>query len=169
MRVYRVGRELVIQELDRQGKSLCAMNFKQNEDDFDELNTLIDVTDSRVINDVSARIVAAAARFTLLGLTGKALEAAVRQEVESGSTAYIDRTATGLANRTLNIGRSDEAAEHSEIERVEYSALLDQNVCGPCAADDGETTTNEDDLTPAPNPDCEGGDWCRCFHVFLTT
>lgn len=142
--------------------------MKQEDEEFDELDELTDVTDARVSNDVQARIIAAAARFTLLGLLGAALLDAIRGEVEMGSVSYIDRTATGLANRTLSIGRADEADERrDDWERVEYSAILDQNVCGPCAAEDGQEAANEADLRPAPNPECEGGDWCRCFHVFV--
>lgn len=155
----------------RQGRSLVAIELKtkatDDDDEFDELDTLVDVTDARIANDVQARIIAATARYTALGLVGDALLKAVSDDVNSGSTAYIDRTATGLANRTLSIGRSDEAATH-DIERVEYSALLDNNVCSPCAAEDGRIAANEDQLQPAPNPECEGSDYCRCFLVYIT-
>ena len=158
--IYRGGRRLVAAELGGERK--------QEDEEFDELDELTDVTDARVSNDVQARIIAAAARFTLLGLLGAASLDAIRGEVEMGSVSYIDRTATGLANRTLSIGRADEADERrDDWERVEYSAILDQNVCGPCASEDGQEAANEADLQPAPNPECEGGDWCRCFHVFV--
>jgi len=48
-----------------------------------------------------------------------------------------------------------------------YSALLDGATCAACEPMDGEVTT---DLTLAegwtPNPDCEGGDRCRCLTVY---
>jgi hypothetical protein len=158
--VYRHGRLLVAAELGRK-QSLA-------DDEFEELDTLTDLTGSRVANDVQSRVIAAAARFALLGLTGAALLSAVQGEIQSGSVSYIDRASTGLANKVVNIGRRDEAENRrGDWGRVEYSALLDNNVCGPCAAEDGKTANNEDDLQPAPNPECEGGDWCRCFHVFI--
>lgn len=161
IQVHRRGRLLVASEL---GKKAAI----DEEDGFDELDTLTDLTDARVANDVQSRITAAAARFALLGLAGAALIAAVQKEMADGSLGYIDRASTGLANRVINIGRTDEAqSRKSEWERVEYSALLDPNVCGPCAAEDGKEADNENDLTPTPNPECEGGDWCRCFHVFI--
>lgn len=176
--VHRQGRILVAKELGHskadeysQGSlgQVMAYSQKQTDDDeFDDLDTLTDVTNSRVANDVQSRIVAAAQRFTLLGLTGAALFGAVQGELNTGSVSYIDRASTGLANRVINIGREDEAQRRrGEWSRVEYSALLDQNVCGPCAAEDGQEADNEADLTPVPNPNCEGGDWCRCFHVFV--
>lgn len=161
IKVHRQGRMLVAAELGKK-QSL------EEEDEFDDLDVLTDVTDARVANDVQSRIVAAAARFALLGLVGVPLLDAIRTEVNAGSVGYIDRASTGLANRVINIGRMDEAERRrDEWGRVEYSALLDQNVCGPCAAEDGKEAQNEADLTPTPNPECEGGDWCRCFHVFI--
>jgi hypothetical protein len=160
VKVHRQGRMLVAAELGQKADAPDA-------DDFDELDLLTDLTTSRVTNDVQSRIIAAAARHSLLGLTGAALIAAVTGEINTGSVGYIDRAATGLANRVINIGRGDEAENRrDEWERVEYSALLDQNVCQPCADEDGKTANSEDDLQPAPNPECAGGDWCRCFHVW---
>jgi len=163
---FEAGRRLLATELSRQsGKSA---QIKQTPAENAELDDLTDLTASRVANDVQARIAAAAARYSLLGLTGNELWNAVDDELRAGSVSYIDRSATGLANKLLNLGRSSEADDRSdEWDRVEYSAILDQNVCGPCSAADGETAASEDDLTPVPNPDCEGGDWCRCLHIFI--
>lgn len=190
VKVHRQGRMLVARELGGLPKGFahepgcnekfvkndprgyqCQCTFKATaEDEFDDLDLLTDLTDGRVVNDVQARIIAAAQRFSLLGLSGNALQEAVSNEVTSGSTGYIDRAATGLANKVVNLGRSDEAqARSDEWDRVEYSALLDQNVCEPCASADGETGPAEDDLTPAPNPECAGGDWCRCFVVYVSS
>lgn len=157
IKVYRQGRSLVAGEL---GKKAAE------EDEFDDLDLLTDVTSARVVNDVQARIIAAAARFRLLGLEEVALFDAVRSEIQAGSVSYIDRAATGLANKVINIGRSDEA-EDSGYNSVEYSALLDQNVCPACLSEDGDSSTNEADLEPVPNVSCDGGDWCRCVHVYI--
>jgi hypothetical protein len=159
--VHRQGQLLVAAELGKKADIT-------DDDEFDELDLLTDLTASRVTNDVQSRIIAAAARYSLLGQTGDGLILAVTNEINTGSVSYIDRAATGLANRVINIGRSDEAENRrDEWERVEYSALLDQNVCQPCADEDGKTASDEDDLQPAPNPECAGGDWCRCFHVYV--
>lgn len=136
-------------------------------DEFDdELDTLTDITTSRLANDVQARVTGAATRFALLGQSGDMLINSVTDEMRAASISYIDRAATGLANVTLNMGRSAEASKF-DWQRVEYSGILDANICGPCAAADGETASDEGDLTPAPNPECEGYDNCRCFHVFV--
>jgi hypothetical protein len=137
-------------------------------DDFDELDTLADITVARVANDTQARIIGAATRLALLGTQGTSLITATQTEILAGSVSYIDRTATGLANRTISLGRGYEAEQRrDEWATVEYSALLDSNVCGPCADADGLEANNEADLPPAPNPECEGLDNCRCFHVYV--
>jgi hypothetical protein len=140
--------------------------LQAEEDEFDDLDLLTDVTDARVVNDVQSRITAAATRFFLLGLTGAPLFEAINNEVSAGSVSYIDRASRGVANRVISIGRSDEAqARSDEWDRIEYSCLLDLNSCEFCAADDGQSATDEADLTPTPNPDCPGE--CRCFLVYV--
>jgi hypothetical protein len=184
--VHRKGRLLIAAELSKgkafeplwgdaarvevRGRAVAGSAFKEANpvDEFDELDDLADLTDARIANDVQSRIIAAATRFRLLGLTGNELITAITNEITAGTVTYIDRASTGLANKVINIGRMDEAERRrDEWGRVEYSALLDQNVCGPCASEDGDTANNEADLTPTPNPECEGGDWCRCFHVYV--
>lgn len=165
IKVYQQGQILVAQEL----AGTKAVKASSPTDEFAELDDLTDLTGSRVVNDVQSRLIASIQRFTLAGLTGPELINAVSNDINGGSVAYIDRIATGVSNQTLSIGRSDEAQSRSdEWDRVEYSALLDQNVCEPCASEDGQTATNEDELQPAPNPDCLGGDFCRCFLIYVT-
>lgn len=160
MEVYKQGRTLVQTELNQANK--------QDGDDFDELDDLVDLTDSRLANDVQSRIIAAAARFSLLGLADAALNNAISRELQEGSTNYIDRAAAGLANRTISIGRGDEMEDHAdEIDRYQYSAILDVNTCGPCLEDDGLEASDADDLPDTPNPECEGLDYCRCFQVAI--
>lgn len=160
VRVYRQGRRLVAAELRKEGK-------QDEKDEFDELDMLTDLTDARVVNDVQSRIIAEAGRYALLGLTGAALFDAVRGQIADGSVSYIDRTSTGVANKVINIGRDDEARDRGGFSRIEYSSILDQNVCGPCLSEDGTESEDGSDLQPVPNPECEGGDWCRCFWVYI--
>lgn len=148
----------------------CKCEFKEAvpQDEFDALDDLTDLTDSRIANDVQARIIAAATRFRLLGLTGQPLLDAITNEITAGSVSYIDRAAAGAAHRALAIGRLDEMRNRSgEIDRYEQSELLDNNTCGHCAEDDGKTASNPDELPGAPNPACEGGDYCRGFIVAI--
>lgn len=152
------------------GRLLIAAQrgIKQSDDDDydDELDQLTNITTSRLANDVQARITGAASRYALLGQSGATLINSVTNDINSGSVSYIDRAATGLANRTLNLGRSAEASKY-DWQRIEYSALLDVNVCEFCAEFDGQEARSEDDLEPVPNQACSGLDNCRCFHVWV--
>lgn len=186
IKVHRQGRLLVAAELSKgksldslwgeaarvgvKGRAVAGLAFKDAvpQDEFDDLDDLVDLTDSRIANDVQARIIAAATRYRLLGLTGAELLSAIQNEITAGSVSYIDRAATGLANRVINIGRMDEMENRADsIGRYEQSALLDQSVCDPCAADDGLTADNPDELPGGPNPSCLGSDYCRCFIVAI--
>lgn len=140
---------------------------QDDEDDFDdELDNLTTISEVRLANDVQARITGAATRYAMLGQSSTTLINSVINDIRSGSVAYVERISTGLANRTLNLGRSAEAARF-DWQRIEYSCILDSSACGPCLDADGETANDEADLTPAPNPECEGYDNCRCFLVYV--
>ena len=164
IKIHRHGSRLVAIELGGQGKGYKAAA----EDEFDDLDMLTDLTTSRVANDVQSRIIDAATRHALLGQTGAGLINAVTNEITGGSVTYIDRAARGLANKVINIGRSDEMSERSDdIDRYSYSALLDQNTCPSCLDDDGKEAPSPNDLPDTPNPDCDGSDFCRCFIIAI--
>lgn len=172
IKVYKQGRKLVVAELNNKGLNgkFQPRSIKEIDDldEFDDLDTLTDLTDTRISNDVASRITAAATRFALLGLVGKALWDAVQKEVSEGSTGYVGRAAGGVANRTVGLGRLDEMKSRAEdIDRYEQSEILDQNTCFVCAEDDGKTADDPDDLPGAPNPDCAGSDLCRGFIVAI--
>jgi hypothetical protein len=159
--VHRQGRMLVAAELSMKATVI-------DDGDFDELDDLVDLTTSRVTNDVQSRLIDAAARHALLGQSGINLITIVANELSTGSVTYIDRAARGLANRVINIGRSDEAQSRSdEWDKIVYSALLDLNTCPACASADGEESEDGSGLEPVPNPSCDGGDYCRCFWVYV--
>jgi len=71
------------------------------------------------------------------------------------------------ATRIYGMGRMDEIrSQHYAgwIEVVQRSAVLDANTCDPCEASDGETFRPE--VAPVlPDPDCQGGDRCRCVYI----
>lgn len=191
IKVHRKGRVLVAREL---GGSLpkgldheagCSEKFVKNDppgyqcecefkeanpvDDFDELDELTDVTLSRVVNDTQSRIIASATESVTLGLSGGDLQSSIQSTVNAGSVTYIDRAAGGLSNRVIGIGRRDEMRNRADdIERYEYSSLLDVNTCSSCAALDGTTAQSMDDLPEVPLADCDGGSLCRCFLVAIS-
>jgi hypothetical protein len=94
-------------------------------------------------------------------------DAAFDEAVSRESDAAALRVA-GVVSDVMQAGRAQEAtAQAQEIEDAVYSAILDGACCDACEPMDGETTT---DLSEAedwcPNPDCAGGDRCRCLAVY---
>jgi hypothetical protein len=67
------------------------------------------------------------------------------------------------------LGRSAEAASQAtDIEYGIVSALLDDNTCPACEEADGFESDNLDEVEAlTPNPDCDGGELCRCVPVFM--
>lgn len=177
--VHRRGRQLVAVELssgkvptpEQASRFLDLFDGVKEavpEDEFDALDDLVDVTLSRVVNDTQSRIVASATEGFTLGLSGADLQASIQSSINTGSVTYIDRAAGGLSNRVIGIGRRDEMRRRSDdIDRYEYSSLLDVNTCSPCASLDGTTAQRMDDLPEVPLAECEGGSLCRCFIVAI--
>lgn len=159
--VHHQGRMLVTAELAQKAAPSIT-------DDFDELDDLVDVTLSRVVNDTQSRIIASVTEGVTLGQSGNNLLLSVQNALNTGSVSYIDRAAGGLSNRVIGIGRRDEMRDHADdIDRYEYSALLDVNTCSPCAQLDGTTAQSTDDLPETPLSECDGGAMCRCFIVAI--
>ena len=73
-------------------------------------------------------------------------------------------------NDAFNYGRSYEATKH-DIDRAQYSALLDSNVCEKCSPLDGQEwpmDSPEVDKYAGGNPECLGCEQCRCVLVFIS-
>jgi hypothetical protein len=102
-----------------------------------------DKTTGQVINDIGAALDDQSDKW-IDGLAGEGSNEAFADGRQAGYEAYKD-----------------------EIGSVIYSALLDINTCGACADADGQEGATPDDVPDTPNPDCDGGDKCRCVKVFV--
>lgn len=89
-------------------------------------------------------------------------EAALRETLEALSDKSVKGWASRGATEALAIGRQDVFDTNADkIGKLIYTCLLDTNSCGPCASLDGEEFDPEE-APDIPNPECEGGDLCRC-------
>lgn len=164
--IYERSRELLVSELEAQGATDLTAGAITDAA-IEDLGSLAGTTISRLINDVQARAAGAASRLAV-GASDASVEESVTSALEDGSTAYVDAIAAGADHSAFSDGRSDEAADQSDIiTSVYYSALLDDSTCEFCEKADGETGATEDDVTAAPNPDCLGQDRCRCVLVYV--
>ena len=173
--VYNEGRRSLTNELEGQKVARDVFGYyapksvKAVDEEDDDLDTLTDLTLSRVANDFQSRAIGAAVSLATLGLTGQELKRRLRSSLEELSTAPQELAGMGAANRALSLGRRDEAeARSNEWGKVQYSAILDLNTCPACEEADGTEAGDPLELPPAPNGDCEGLSLCRCFHVFVT-
>lgn len=166
---YKNGRSQIINEIALQNAAK-SRNWAENKADDDEYQDFLDYLDeltdgliSRIINEVTTRAVNQYLQLKLLmDYTVEKLSDLLLDQSEK----FIDQIAGSSVNAAMSAGRDDELeAQADSLEHVEYSAILDQNTCGPCGDADGEIADKAEDLPSVPNPECDGGDRCRCIHV----
>jgi hypothetical protein len=167
--IYNRGRELVLEELVAQGAGELGGIGVASDADTRYLDNLAGTTVSRVTNDVQSRASGRAVSLYTLGVEDMVeLSERVQAELAEGSAAYVDAAAAEADHGGLGAGRAAEGADRSDIvANVYYSAVLDESTCQPCEDADGETGETEDDITPAPNPSCEGWARCRCILIYV--
>ena len=127
-----------------------------------------------VVGEFTNNLVARAANVALdwlrrpAGATKGETILSIEAELDGQSDKWMDGVASKGTNEAFAEGRADGYEEHKdEISSVIYSALLDLNTCEACAAADGEEGATPGDIADVPNPDCDGGDKCRCVHVYV--
>src|SRR5436190_647303 len=166
---YQAGGRQVIDELRAQAivKSVtvdgrCPFTFDQKDEPLEE-DELTDITISRIINEIQKR---ATDWYTMLKLLLDYTADKLKEKLLGESEKWIDQLAGNTANISIQYGREAEIENNlDQIDRCEYSAVMDPNTCGPCGDADGETGATPEELPDTPNPDCEGGSNCRCFII----
>ena len=164
---FLAGRQQIIAEITSQqnakGASVPSFTKADDEDFWDYLDELTDGMVSRIITEITVRGINEYLKLKLL------LDYAVEKLSEAlfdQSDKFIEQIAGPAVNAAISAGRMEEMiAQADNIETYEYSAILDQNTCSPCGDADGEVASDPADLPAAPNPDCDGGDRCRCIIV----
>jgi hypothetical protein len=170
--VYEFGVRQVAAEKSRQKGGVAPTDAQsvRMAEKREPLGVYADGVVSEFTNSLTSR--AAGVALDWMRRPGNATKGEIIRNIETDlddqSDKWIDGTAAKGANEAFADGRADGYAEHAdEISSVIYSALLDINTCENCAAADGEEGPTPNDITDAPNPDCDGGDRCRCVHVFV--
>jgi len=96
--------------------------------------------------------------------------------ITSLSDQIIKRLAGETVTEAMNIGRESVAKRNEAlVEEIQYSAIMDKNVCDSCAALDGRTFkigTEEYEAAKPPRqvggpiPECHGRNRCRCVYIY---
>lgn len=74
----------------------------------------------------------------------------------------------GTITQAFTNGRNEQALSmKDQVEAAYYSAIMDDNTCEMCAPLDGAEHAMDDETFTTPNPDCLGGERCRCITVYV--
>lgn len=181
--LYAAGRAQVADELRRQkkgepvaeevtearseGKNVTAAEPpRKKARKRDPLDAMRDQAEAVARSIAQATQAAAAVAATRVG-SGVPLDpGSFAEAVTRASDDAALRFGAAVAD-VMSLGRSEEMrSQDAAIADYVYSAILDGNACENCEPMDGEVTTDADlAATWAPNPNCLGGDRCRCIVI----
>ena len=184
--LFRFGRRTVREEKARQAKQATdgAGRALRDDDITDkEITDGLWVRVRRYFDNLAARLTSVAVErgLNLSRTKGTDYDEADLEEISAslddmfGPTARIE--ARVLIAEAFTLGRNREAEiQADDIARVEYSAILDTNVCSVCESDDGRTFVMGSADYYAhmpPNASClstaSGSNRCRCLYVYIFT
>lgn len=170
---YEQGRRQIQRELQAQSNAKdYAFKFEFKDLTDDELRAKLEgVSDSviaKLLNEIQSRAINIYTALKLLGVEATGFFDEMKKRLLGESTAFVGQVSRNASNLMIQTGRADEIdTQRDNWDRVQYSAILDKNTCGPCEDADGLEATDEADLPDVPNPDCDGSSNCRCFHVVI--
>ncbi len=173
--LYEYGQEQVKREIAVQRDGL-----KAQEQIFEPLSVSSEAATRQYIrtrSKATANVLASKLRGTMAwealrqARSGLLDESALVNTLTGLSDKELTNTAKFSVSESFNLGRNNQAQDmQDEIDHVEYSALMDDNTCPPCALLDGQSfefpSAAWDEVTP-PLKACEGKDRCRCLGVYV--
>lgn len=176
--LFKYGRQQVKDELKKQSSITEIQDTRKAEmaepiDPEDEAEIMAflaartKVTSSLLANKLKQKMMVESMRQIKQGIVDKKQLA---KKLRDLSDKELKLEARYGINDAFNYGRSYEATKH-DIDRVQYSALLDSNVCEQCTPLDGQEWDFDDERTDkyaSGNPECLGCEKCRCVLVFIS-
>jgi len=138
-----------------------------------KVDKLVKAQTQLVTNKIKARLKQQIQDYAIDAVrTGESADDVIDDVLEDIEESKTLRSDAGLVTaRSFAMGREQFATEHGdEVTAVRYSAVLDKNTCGPCAAADGSefefNSAEHDEYTP-PYRDCDGWSNCRCLLIYV--
>lgn len=104
-------------------------------------------------------------------ITGLKQPTEIQTAAERAAKAQLRVEALSNTAASVNDGRYDGAMSAGDVVGGVYTSVMDERSCDPCIdADTGDILSPEEavGLGP-PNPDCEGGEYCRCAIVWTVS
>lgn len=159
--LYQVGQQTATDELAKQRQLMSPT--------LEAAGARVGRAASRALLSAGNVVHAVQAKLGSAATTGLLDGAALQDIAEQAAIGQLHLEAMLNASASINDGRYDAAAAHGAVGGY-YTSVLDGNTCDNCeAADTGDLLTLDDAAALGPpNPDCDGGDRCRCMIVFTT-
>lgn len=171
-RLHGVGYATVTDELGRQRRALAAKGRHLDDQSpssaaaaggrLVKARTRAEHSADNVVHEINKRL----RQGVTTGLKDpRELQAAA----EKAATGQMHVEAMENAQAQVNDGRADAAMEDPATIGAYYTSVLDGNTCDECAASDDDRLLTPDEalLLGPPNPECAGGDKCRCILVWV--
>jgi hypothetical protein len=156
-RLYRVGHQTVVDELAKQQKQLdVASVLGAVGARFGRARVRAENSAVAIANAISAKV----AQVNVAGVRDAGVAAS------QAAAGQLHLEALSNASPQIGDGRYDAAVANGAVAGV-YTSVLDDNTCDDCEAADTGDVQELNDLPDCPNPDCQGGDRCRCMIVYL--
>jgi hypothetical protein len=165
-RLYKVGEETVGEELAKQRLALGAQLASPGA--AGPAASLLARARKRAriaAQNVAAQVARAVERQVAAGVTDAAV---LQRGAEEAATGALRAEAVANAATSINDGRRAAAMEAGDVTGGIYTAVLDNSTCDECElADDGIVREPDDPALEVPNPNCAGGERCRCMVVWV--
>lgn len=175
-RIYAVLKDLLDYGEQQVKKEIAAQSVKLAEPLESDINVIDAYLNARATagaNTLSNKL----KQSTVFEILRQVKEGVVDKELlKRGLLDLSDKELIAIAqysaSEAFNYGRSLAIKLYiDEIDRVQYSAILDQNTCQECEKLDGqEWPTDAPEVTKyaGGNPNCLGGGRCRCLLVYIS-
>lgn len=152
---------------DLQKPELLDGDDFQNPEDVDQFLRDKSKADAQVISNKTLGIGLFALYNLDPGVTStEQKQQAIFDTIMTTGNADINNIANASVNKAYGLGREIQAQKMaSDIEICIYSAVLDDGTCENCAPKDGQEHELGDPDYQTPNPECRGGDKCRCINI----
>lgn len=166
-RLYRLGQQTAADEIARQRVQLHLMSPR------DVVDAVLGgrLARARQRGEHSARTIAetVAAKVRQARITGLNDPQQIRAVAQQTAVGQLHAEALTSTAASINDGRWDTASQAPDVVGAYYTSVLDENTCDECeAADTGQMITlDQAAVLGPPNPQCAGGDRCRCMCVYV--
>lgn len=181
--VYRYGRKQVKEEFAKQRKSPVRLAEERATAKTlrkaklnpirtpEEAQVFIGNKSALVANQMARRFETTALFAELdaqaLGLEKVATVAFITDRLTELTDKEARKAATSSVMQAFGIGRNVEAETHKDEIRTSYYSAILEGSCAVCGPLDGIEHEYGDPDFETPNPNCLGGNACRCFTVHV--